>query len=286
MKCFRYYIVATILLTASFTYGQTSWDLGGAAGISSYWGDLEQVGPFDSFSPTLGGFIRYNFDKRLSVKAGAYYGQHTGSQVLDGYIIAQPEGKTDNETLDGESYYRADPTNNYNFRRNYLTIETMFEFNFLNYQIGNKKANWTPYLTVGLGYHISGKPNRGSLLLDPTSESANEGFYLPALVDETNINQTNERSAHSLVIPFGVGVKYSLNQRFEIGSEIITRKTFTDNLDNLDSPLRFVNKVNQSDQSTDPIGQGTYHNNDWFASITVTLCYKIFMKGRHCPVFD
>lgn len=77
------------------------------------------------------------------------------------------------------------------------------EYNFLDYTESKNALNWTPYVFGGLGYT----------------------FFKP------RPNDGNYRTS-TMVIPFGVGVKYQIKRPWSIGAEFGARKTFTDYLDN------------------------------------------------------
>lgn len=77
------------------------------------------------------------------------------------------------------------------------------EYNFLDYIDSKKAINWTPYVYGGLGYTFF-RPR------------PNDGGY-----------QTS-----TLVIPFGIGVKYQFRRPWSVGVQFGARKTFSDYLDN------------------------------------------------------
>ncbi|GAA4444713.1 hypothetical protein GCM10023091_35330 [Ravibacter arvi] len=77
------------------------------------------------------------------------------------------------------------------------------EYNFLDYRDSRKALNWTPYVMGGIGYALfRPKPDNGSY------------------------------KTSTLVIPFGVGLKYQVKRPWGVGVEFSARKTFTDYLDN------------------------------------------------------
>jgi hypothetical protein len=102
------------------------------------------------------------------------------------------------------------------FRSLLVEGSVLTEYNFLDYRESRKALNWTPYVYGGLGY----------LFFKP---QPNDGNYRTT----------------SLVIPFGVGVKYQIKRPWSIGVEFGARKTFTDYLDNFGGkevlPDKFLN---------------------------------------------
>ncbi len=89
------------------------------------------------------------------------------------------------------------------FRTLILEGDLLTEYNFLDYRDSKKALNWTPYVYGGVGYSFfSPRPNNG-------------GY-----------------KTSTMVIPFGLGVKYQFKRPWSIGAEFGARKTFSDYLDN------------------------------------------------------
>lgn len=90
---------------------------------------------------------------------------------------------------------------NYKFSTNFYELGEMVEFNFFNYGMGEsyrKLKRISPYIAAGIGvtlWSVEGK----------TGAAFN--------------------------IPLGVGLKYKLSRRWNIGFEFLMKKTFTDRLD-------------------------------------------------------
>ena len=88
----------------------------------------------------------------------------------------------------------------YAFSSQLYDLGAQFEFNFLNYGIGSKYLKLkriSPYLTLGVGATLA----------------------------------TGDGDAFTLNVPMGVGVKYKLGERLNIGLEFTMRKAFSDKLD-------------------------------------------------------
>lgn len=87
------------------------------------------------------------------------------------------------------------------------------EYNFLDYKESRRALNWTPYVFGGVGYtFFSPRPNSGSY------------------------------STSTLVLPFGIGVKYEFKRPWSVGVEFGARKTFTDYLDDFGGEEVSLNK--------------------------------------------
>ncbi|MDE6867436.1 MAG: porin family protein, partial [Muribaculaceae bacterium] len=122
--------------------------------------------------------------------------------------------------------------NSYKFSTTFFELGEMAEFNFFNFGIGEsyrKLKRITPYITAGLGvtcWSVEGK------------------------------------FGAALNIPIGVGVKYKLSERWDLGFEFLMKKTFTDRLDgeDLDDPQG--------------IKSSFMKNTDWYSTMTVTISYQ------------
>ena len=55
--------------------------------------------------------------------------------------------------------------------------------------------------------------------------------------DNLNINQTTNYPRNALIIPFGVGVRWHLNDNFTLNSEIVARKIFSDFADGIQADV-------------------------------------------------
>ncbi len=198
-------VFAAVMLTVS-GFAQKTADIGLWGGTSSYWGDVRGVPPIQSFNPNFGGYFRYNFNKRVGLRAMFL----TGKVAADGMAEDVP----------------------WQFEKNMQDFSLQVEINYLKYVLGEKKTPFTPYITGGLG--IMYFPYN----LDPAQLAAVNPNHTKgtALVKESVITPA---------IPFGFGVKFNLGMRLGIGVEYQLRKIFSDKLDDLDDPLAFRNEEDQ-----------------------------------------
>ena len=128
----------------------------------------------------------------------------------------------------------------FKFSTTFFELSEMFEFNFFNYGIGEKYRKlkrWSPYITAGLGVTLW----------------TTDGY--------TGVAPT---------LPFGIGAKYKINERLNLGLEFLMKKTFTDKLDG--TPL------------SDPhaIKSGFAKNTDWYSTLSVTLSYEFSKRCATC----
>lgn len=128
----------------------------------------------------------------------------------------------------------------YVFNRQLIDIGAQAEFNFFHYgwgysYLGTKR--FAPYLLGGIGF--TAVPEKG------------DGYF-------------------SLNIPIGVGVKYKLAQRWNIGLEFSMRKSLGDKLDgrSLDDPYK--------------ISSSALKNTDWYSFTWITITYDFGRKKAIC----
>lgn len=119
--------------------------------------------------------------------------------------------------------YSKDPfqkARNMSFRTRITEASAVAEYNFLDYQEKRFAVNWTPYVFGGLGI----------------------SKFKPDVV-------TDSYKTNSLVIPYGVGIKYQIRRPWNIGLEYGTRKTFSDYYDNLGGDPKSTVMLEQGDPS-------------------------------------
>lgn len=131
------------------------------------------------------------------------------------------------------------------FKRNVYDLGAQFEYNFWAYGMerGYKDTHrLTPYILLGLGFTFSPKP-----------------------VD----------NVFALNFPIGVGVKYKLKERWNIGLEWSVRFTTTDKLD--------VSEKNGL-RLDDPYGvkSGMWKNKDCYSFTMLYLTYDLFPRCKEC----
>ncbi|MBN1599460.1 MAG: hypothetical protein JW894_14290 [Bacteroidales bacterium] len=122
---------------------------------------------------------------------------------------------------------------NRSFSAPVMDLAAQVEFNFFPYITGEKKWMYSPYLTGGLGFaSISGMPQ--------------------------------------FMIPFGLGFKINITDRLSSGLEWSFRKTFTDKIDTVESPL----------------GNTLINNNDWYSFFGIFITYKFVKFAADCPAYN
>jgi len=234
-------VFAAVCITIS-GFAQKTADIGIWGGTSGYFGDMDEANAFQPFNLNFGGYFRYNFNARVALRA----------MVLTGKF--SKEGTIENEY--------------WSFNKNVQDISLQVEINYLKYILGVKNTPYTSYVTAGLG--VAYFPYE----LDPARI---------ALFNATH-NKGRDQLKESVVtttIPFGIGFKYTLGKRLGMGIEYQMRKLFSDQLDDLDDPLAFIDSDGKEVTYNDQI-----HNNDWSAYLGVHVTYKIYIGKKACPAYE
>lgn len=128
----------------------------------------------------------------------------------------------------------------FKFSTTFYELGELAEFNFFNYGMGEsyrKLKRISPYICAGLGFLVW---------------------------------QTDGKAGFSVNIPLGVGVKYKLNRRVNLGFEFLMKKTLTDKLDgeNLSDPYQ--------------IKSSFMKNTDWYSTMTFTISYEFSQRCAVC----
>jgi hypothetical protein len=141
------------------------------------------------------------------------------------------------------------------FNGSVLEVSAVMEYHFLDFTHPQSQFRYSPYGFFGLGYTFfdgDGQAFEG----DPTA-----GGY----------------GAGTPVIPFGIGVKYRLNDRWNLALEFGFRATFSDFIDKINSESPAIARfANPDDPSiTYGINYGNYSDRDWYYFLGLSLSYSI-----------
>lgn len=195
-------------------------DAGGGFGMTGYLGDanMSNLWSHPGFDAML--LFRYLRNPRIAFKTGFYVGSLSGNTA----------DMTD--VLPDAAQFK--------FSTTFFELSEMFEFNFLNYGIGEKYRNlkrFSPYITAGVG----------------VTAWTSDG-YLGA----------------ALSLPFGIGAKFKINRRLNLGLEFLMKKTFSDRLDGRDLKDPHIIKSSFA------------KNTDWYSTLSLTLSYEFSKRCATC----
>jgi len=171
-------------------------------GIINYGGDLQnKVYTFQQAGSSIGGALMYRINK-FSIRAGLEYGKVKG-----------------------------DDLSNTGFTARNLSFETGVSEGSLCLQYDvfllDEQHRLTPYVFAGVGaFHFNPYTTYDSqkIYLRPLGT---EGQGLPAYPDKKIY------SLNQFEIPFGIGLKYKISDRIQVGVEFCSRLLFTDYLDDV-----------------------------------------------------
>ncbi len=177
------------------------------AGVSNYQGDLApNIMEVSGYAPAFGAFGRYNFTGHFAVKGHFYKGLLKGSdhnaQISKGHR-----------------------TRNLSFQTDLYEIGITAEYNFINYNIATKEHVTTPYVFAG----ISG------VYFNPQAELNGQWYDLQPLGTEGQglSGYDAPYQQFTIGIPAGLGVKFNINEKINVGLEFGIRYTLTDYLDDV-----------------------------------------------------
>jgi len=173
-------------------------------GAAQYQGDLSQNQiTLSTTKPSFGALARYYFGPRIDVKGSLLYGWIGGN-----------DQNYKNST--GTEEFR--PGRNLNFTSHVLELSGQVEINILPFISNTKKYRFAPYVFGGLAVYN----------FNPYATYSGTNYYLHQYQTE-GVNY----STWQLAIPYGVGLKYSLGNFWNLGIELGQRKLFTDYLDDV-----------------------------------------------------
>ncbi len=258
-----------LLILPSFMSAQ--FEAGVMVGISNYAGDLAPKNVWGSLGETqaaYGGFVRYNFSTHIAAKLGVNYGTISADDA--------------NAALESQQQ------RNLSFKSGILEVGLTGEFNILGYQPYNLERVFSPYIFAGIAWYRH----------NPKTFYEGEWVELQPLGTEgQGLDQYPDRDFYSLSqfsIPFGGGLKYAINDKWNLGLEGGVRYTFTDYLD--DVSLSYVERdlllnapdrngalaVALADRAAEPRAAGRGRGasgNDWYLMIGLTVSYNFADNG-------
>jgi opacity protein-like surface antigen len=200
-------LLLAILVSSPVLLSAQKFSIGLLAGVATYQGDITEKYSTQGIAenkPTLGGFIKYHFNEKLSIRANYLQGVISGD-----------------ERIYHNTPWRVE--RGFSFKSPITEIATMIEWDALNWQFGNngyaQGQKLSLYLMGGLGF-VKTKP-----VVD---------FNEPnPMFEDVNIDKLAQYNRNHLVIPMGMGVKWKITSNQTLSLELANRATFTDYLDGI-----------------------------------------------------
>ena len=183
-------------------------EFGIAVGAAQYFGDLNTRARLNTAKIAASIFFRKNFGNYIALRLGASFAQL---------------GYSDRYNTHNQYMF----TRNLSFNSKVWELSLQGDFNFFRFMPGEPQYSFTPYLTFGAGIFS----------YDPYAYLRGEKVFLRPLGTEGQGSSLYADrklySAMGISIPIGGGIKYSFNDRINIGFEVLHRFTNTDYLDDV-----------------------------------------------------
>jgi hypothetical protein len=251
-------------------------EFGIAGGISQYFGDLNPDYHFNTPKPVFGIFFRKQLTDYISVRIQGQFAQVGYSDVYN-------------------KQNAFDQRRNLSFNSNIWQLGLQGDFNFFRFIPGDGNHRSTPYLTVGIGMFS----------FDPYAYLDGQKYYLRELGTEGQAAGYDGRKPYNNIaayIPLGLGYKYNLNPKMNIGIEVVYNFTTTDYLDDVSKTYAGINNFpalpdgdpsaaallqdRSYETGTPPIGiqgrqRGYSNQSDGFLFIEVMFSFNI--SSYRCP---
>jgi hypothetical protein len=250
-------------------------EFGIGIGGAHYFGDLNTRAHLNRPKPAATAFFRKNFGNYIALRVGASFAQLGYSDAYNKENLTMRQ-------------------RNLSFNSNVWELGVQGDFNFYRFMPGNPDFRFSPYVTLGVGLFN----------YDPYAYLNDEKFYLRPLGTEgqgdTSYRDRKPYNSMAFSIPFGVGIKYSINERINVGFEIVHRFTTTDYLDDVSktyvdpaifpdnpdgspSPARLLSDRSYEFGITNPKGfqRGNSKQKDQFATAIFYVSFNL--QSYRCP---
>lgn len=183
-------------------------EFGIGLGAGHYFGDLNTKARLNRAKLAASAFFRKNFGNYIAARVGVSFAQLGYSDIYNSH-----------------NKYMASRNLSFNSKVWELTLQG--DFNFFRFMPGEPQYSFTPYITFGAGVFS----------YDPYAYLRGEKVFLRPLGTEGQGSSLypdrKQYSTMGICIPFGGGIKYSLNERVNIAFEVLHRFTNTDYLDDV-----------------------------------------------------
>lgn len=156
-----------------------------------------------------------------------------------GFRVTGMMGKFKGDATRVETYYPDETTRAYSFDRSFTDVSVTYEYNFWPYGTGRDyrgAKRLTPFVFGGIGAtYVSG----------------------------------GEKKVFTANVPIGLGIKYKLKERLNVGLEWSMHFSLSDELDGIADPYGIKSS-------------GAFKNTDCYSGLMLTLTYSFKSKCRTC----
>ena len=156
-----------------------------------------------------------------------------------GFRVMGMMGKLKGDATRVETYYPDETTRAYSFDRSFTDVSVTYEYNFWPYGTGRDyrgAKRLTPFVCGGIGAtYVSG----------------------------------GEKKVFTANVPIGLGIKYKLKERLNVGLEWSMHFSLSDELDGIADPYGIKSS-------------GAFKNTDCYSGLMLTLTYSFKSKCRTC----
>lgn len=156
-----------------------------------------------------------------------------------GFRVTGMMGKLKGDATQVETYYPDETTRAYSFDRSLTDVSVTYEYNFWPYGTGRDyrgAKRLTPFVFGGIGAtYVSG----------------------------------GEKKVFTANVPIGLGIKYKLKERLNVGLEWSMHFSLSDELDGMADPYGIKSS-------------GAFKNTDCYSGLMLTLTYSFKSKCRTC----
>ena len=156
-----------------------------------------------------------------------------------GFRVTGMMGKLKGDATRVETYYPDETTRAYSFDRSLTDVSVTYEYNFWPYGTGRDyrgAKRLTPFVFGGIGAtYVSG----------------------------------GEKKVFTANVPIGLGIKYKLKERLNVGLEWSMHFSLSDELDGMANPYGIKSS-------------GAFKNTDCYSGLMLTLTYSFKSKCRTC----
>ncbi len=156
-----------------------------------------------------------------------------------GFRVTGMMGKFKGDATRVETYYPDETTRAYSFDRSLTDVSVTYEYNFWPYGTGRDyrgAKRLTPFVFGGIGAtYVSG----------------------------------GEKKVFTANVPIGLGIKYKLKERLNVGLEWSMHFSLSDELDGMADPYGIKSS-------------GAFKNTDCYSGLMLTLTYSFKSKCRTC----